>query len=1039
MTALASASAFGMTAAAADVQAPSAEAESAGHGHGLWIDGLGLDVASTASTSTEFPDVPGPATNGLDLELLQSATVNANGINLPLLSDGTNGGLLALGDLGALSSFSTSPSATSSIASSGIITEEGAIDLGPVNDPDSFAPAQLDASALVRQVLGDAVADELLNEATLSVGALASRVEAENGAATSEYSLSGLDLELSSPAVGGLVDDVDALAGGLLVDVEALLAEGGTVNTLVSDLVDTIDALPLASASLNGLGLDTTELTTELRAQLLQTPLENSEGSVSVDLSDGTITVALDELAVSGQPGESLSSLAPNTDVLSGPMVNAILDGVSDALLGDGPNSLVTKAVTLITEGVYGVGVTADLEIGLGLDLGLTTIDVAGGSVLIEGTLGGILGQEGYDPLAINASDVTLLPGLPEPVDLGDVLQPVLDLITPVVSSIGAAILPVVTTAVADIQPSITGLLNPIVTELLDDALEPVLTEVLAITINQQPDTSDLGADGFTVRALSLTLLPLLGDSSVNVQLGSASAFAEAAAATLAASPNPVVQGGVVTLTGTGFTEDEDVTVTFPDGTTEVVVAGAGGSVTATWDVPEDYAPGTVNFSAAGGTSGLTATASTQVVAASAATLDAAPDPVEQGGTVTLTGGGYEDGEDVSITLPDGVITTVTAEDDGTFTTTWAVPANFPVGAANFSATGVTSELTAAASVQVEAAAAALLEASPNPVAQGGTVTLAGGGFEGSEGVLIELPDGTTTTVTANEDGAFSTTWVVPDDFAEGDATFTATGLLSERTATATTEVVAAVEATLDASPNPVLQGGTVTLTGGGFASGEDVTVTLPDGTTRVVPAELDGSISTTWEVPSDFATGTATFTALGEESGATATATTEVEAAPVATLEATPNPVEQGGTVTLTGGGFTDGENVTVVFPDGTEEIVVAGEDGSITTTWEVPADFEPGEATFTATGETSELTATATTVVEAAADADVNANASASASASADAAADDEASASAQAAAQAAANADNTSDASAAADVTANAAAEVAATADASSEASA
>ncbi|KTR81554.1 choice-of-anchor G family protein, partial [Leucobacter chromiiresistens] len=580
LTALASAATFGATAAVADADLPSADAESAGHGHGLWIDGLGLDVASTASSSTEFPGAEGPETNGLDLALLQTATVDADGLTLPLLSDGTNGGLLALGDLGALSSYSASPSATSSVASSGIITEDGGIDLGPVNDPSSFTPAQLDASALVRQLLGDEVADELLDEATLSVGALASRVDAENGAATSEYSLSGLELELSSPAVAGLVDDVDGLAASLLDPVDALLAEGGSVDALVTGLVGTLNGLPLVDASVNSIGLDTTPLTGQLREQLLEEPVENGDGSVSVDLNDGTITVYLDQLAISGQPGETLSTLAPNTDVLSGDTVTAILNGVSEALVGPGPDSLVTKATSLITEGVYGVGLTIDLEVGLSATLPVvgTEIPVAGGSVLIEGTLGGILGQAGYDPLGIDTSDVTLLPGLPISVDLGAVLQPVVNAITPVVSSIGAAILPVLTTTVADIQPSLVELLQPIVTGLLDEALEPVLTEVLAVTINEQPEESDLGAEGFTVRALSVTLLPLLGDAAVNVQLGSASAFAEAAAATLTAAPNPVEQGGTVTLTGGGFTEGEDVTITFPDGTTETVTAAAGGA-----------------------------------------------------------------------------------------------------------------------------------------------------------------------------------------------------------------------------------------------------------------------------------------------------------------------------------------------------------------------------------------------------------------------------------------------------------------------------
>uniref|UniRef100_UPI0006A771F5 choice-of-anchor G family protein n=1 Tax=Leucobacter japonicus TaxID=1461259 RepID=UPI0006A771F5 len=966
LTALASTSVIAATAASADTHTPSANAESAGHGHALWLDALGLDVAGTGSALSEFPDNVGPNGEDLDLSVLSALTVDiGTGVNIPLIGDGTNGGLLNLGGLGAISSFSESADAQNSVASAGLIGEDGGISLDPESVPADFDRATLDASGLLRQVLPDVLVDTALDEASVSIGALASRAEAVDGQPTSEYLLSGVGLDVHSPVVGNLTTTVDSALGTLLAPLNALVGPGGTIQNTLGTLITSLNGIqvPLVAqvnASLNSLSLDTTPLTNEIRSSLLAEPLENAEGSLSIDLSTGVIHVDLDNLLTDGGGAVGLSSLDPNTNLLSGEAVTSIVDGVTELLLGNGPNSLITKVVNLLNEGIYNVAFNISLQIRVTNPL--TGLVLVNAPVTLATNLGGLTGQPGYTPAVFDVSGITVA-GIP----VGTIVQPIANLLAGTVSTIGAAVLPVVQNLLTNAQPVLTTAVGAVVNPLLDDALEPVLSNLLEVTVNEQPAEGDLGAGSFTVRALAIELLPILGAGSANLQLGSSTVISAEAEATLAASPNPVEQGGVVTLTGGGFTAGEDVTVTFPDATATTVTAQPDGSISTTWDVPADYAIGAAAFSAVGATSGLTATAETEVVAASDATLEATPDPVEQGGTVTLNGDGFDGDEDVTVTLPDGTTTTVTAEADGSFTTTWDVPANFPVGPANFSATGVTSGATATASVEVEAAADALLEATPDPVAHGGTVTVAGGGFDGGEDVTVTFPDGTTTTVTTEADGSFTTTWDVPGDFPTGEATFSATGATSGLTATATTNVVAAINATLDASPNPVEQEGTVTLTGGGFASGEDVTVTFPDGTTTVVTAEADGTISATWDVPADYPAGPATFEAEGQESGATGTATTEVEAL-AGTLTATPDPVEQGGTVTLTGGGFVGGEDVTVTLPDGTTTTVTAEADGSFTTTWDVPFDFAPGDAEFSATGDASGRTAAATTEVEAA-----------------------------------------------------------------------
>ncbi|WP_164884471.1 hypothetical protein [Leucobacter muris] len=71
--------------------------------------------------------------------------------------------------------------------------------------------------------------------------------------------------------------------------------------------------------------------------------------------------------------------------------------------------------------------------------------------------------------------------------------------------------------------------------------------------------------------------------------------------------------------------------------------------------------------------------------------------------------------------------------------------------------------------------------------------------------------------------------------------------------------------------------GGAVSLTGTGFLAGENVIVTLPDGSKRTVATDASGGFTTAWVVPAGFAPGLASFGALGDTSGRTANASATV------------------------------------------------------------------------------------------------------------------------------------------------------------------
>ncbi len=331
---------------------------------------------------------------------------------------------------------------------------------------------------------------------------------------------------------------------------------------------------------------------------------------------------------------------------------------------------------------------------------------------------------------------------------------------------------------------------------------------------------------------------------------------------------------------------------------------------------------------------------------------------------------------------------------------------------------------------------AAELTANPAQVVRGDVVTLSGQTFTANSPVtvLVNGVEDPALAGTTDASGVVTASWTVPNNQAVGTVTFTATDGAG-RSDTATTEVVLPALTASNA-----VQGGTVSLTGSNFVPGEDVTISLPDGTTVVVTADSTGGITSQWAVPHTTAPGAVNFVATGE-SGRTASATAQITRA-VATLSASPNPVEPGNTVTLTGGNFAPGEAVTLTPPASC--IISAGlpvtadQNGAFTVTCVVDSSLADGTTlSFEATGYDSGRTANATTLVDSQPDPAANANASASAAASAQANGNNEVAA--QAAALAAAMADNSTSADAAADPNAEAAARAAARANVEASASA
>lgn len=298
-------------ATAANADPETISADSASHAHGLWVGALGLNLVGGASSQSQSPTDVGPNRDALNVSLLGALNVDLGTVTVPLLKDPANpgaGGLLDLGSLGAIESYGASPSSTNSVSSSGLITDQGALNLN-ASSASGYKPAKLDLSAALTQVLTAGVTDAVLDQASVSIGALGSHAESNLGQPASQYMLADAGLDLHSKVIGQTVDAVDGVVSQAGSTLNGLTGSGGALNTIVSGLVNTLDAVNVPfvgglNASLSSFGIDTSSLVSSVRTQLLQSGINNgvaangSDASINIDLSTGTIHVDLAKLLV---------------------------------------------------------------------------------------------------------------------------------------------------------------------------------------------------------------------------------------------------------------------------------------------------------------------------------------------------------------------------------------------------------------------------------------------------------------------------------------------------------------------------------------------------------------------------------------------------------------------------------------------------------------------------------------------------------------------------------------------------------------------
>lgn len=514
--------------AAAIEQDPNEEAEALGQL--VQSELLDDQLVDAAGAYSSFPSNPEEAKTPLNAEALSALDLDlGNGVSLPVISEPGGEGLLKLGEAGALNAYGNAPSADSAKASAGAVGKDGALNVDDINNGD-YGNAEVDLTQVLGQAGLDGVTDNIVDELSLSLGAVASTAEA-NGSEdpSSEYVVADGVMTVSSPAVGGLSDELNKVVDGAGGTLEDVIAEEGLADELAKAGIDINTGL--ANLKLGGEGttvsVETQDALNSVVENLVNEKLADKAGIVSIDLKNGDIKIDLAKV-VNGENGEDLNGLDPNTQVLTSETIGKITDAVAEALgtlsgkfnetLKDGLNDAHAK-ISLPAEGSV-AGIPAD------------------GKIDIDATLGQLAGTGEGDPKITTDLNVA-------GIELGDLINSITG---PLLEGLLGVTEPIIGGILNSTADQVTGGVTDIVDPILS-GLDPVfegLNKIVDLTINEQPTKRDPAEDsnvkgtedaGFTVNAVSLELLPNVAapnqaqaaDAVADINLASSSVRATAA------------------------------------------------------------------------------------------------------------------------------------------------------------------------------------------------------------------------------------------------------------------------------------------------------------------------------------------------------------------------------------------------------------------------------------------------------------------------------------------------------------------------------
>ncbi|MCU7558665.1 Rib/alpha-like domain-containing protein, partial [Macrococcus capreoli] len=631
----------------------------------------------------------------------------------------------------------------------------------------------------------------------------------------------------------------------------------------------------------------------------------------STEVIDVVVTVGTTD-AVDNAPDYVDTTVEPGATVTIAPPVNA-----SGVALPTGttfaPGAVVPAWATVNPDGSITVNPDATVPTGP-VTIPVTVTYPDGSTEVIDVVV--TVGTTDAVDLAPDYVDTTVKPGttvtIPAPTDASGKVIPAGTTYAPADAATLPAWVKVNPDGTITVNPDVTVPAGPVtipVTVTYPDGSTEVIDVVVSVgttdAVNNAPDYVDTTVEpGATV-----TIAPPVNASGVALPTGTT--FAPGAGVPAWATVNPdgsitvkpdaTVPAGPVTI---------PVTVTYPDGTTDVIdVVVTVGTTDAV-----DNAPDYVDTAVAQGTS---------------ATIAA---PVNADGTALPTGTTFTPGAGVpawATVNPDGTITVNPGATVPAGPVTIPVTVTYPDGSTEVINVVVTVTDQTAPVVDV------------NPVKAGDTTV--GGTSEPGSTITVTLPDGTKVSTVTQPDGTWTVT--VPA-LKEGDvvsavSTDAAGNVSQPSSETAPTTPV--VDTTPPAAPpvNPVTSEDPA-VTGIGVP-GNTITVTFPDGTKGTAVVQPDG----TWTVPVPAGVdlvGGEVLPVTSTDPAGNVSPETKVTVSDVTPPAAPPvNPVTSEDTA-VTGTG-TPGDTITVKFPNGSTGTAVVKPDGTWSVTIPTGVDLVGGE----------------------------------------------------------------------------------------------
>ena len=303
---------------------------------------------------------------------------------------------LDLGDIvdaGALHQYAEARKTGAALGASGAVGNDGAI---AVKGQGGDLTLNLDR-------LVNAHFANVISALNLQVEAIAAQAKGDTQSVAGKYTLEGLKLNFTSPALANVGGKVGSSLSQVTAAVDALGGPNGQLTKSLNGVLVNLNPLlsPLgSSATVNA------AVTTDLQSvvQPLLTTKAVTPG-VTLDLTTGAVSVDLDKLL------GGLNNLSANTEVLSDSVVNLILNSITKQLA-----SLVDQITARVN--------TALQNAKVDLDVNVKALSNVGGSPAVPGKPG-----------------VPAVPGLPAVVC--SVLQ-ILQLCTPQAATPGTPAIPAV-------------------------------------------------------------------------------------------------------------------------------------------------------------------------------------------------------------------------------------------------------------------------------------------------------------------------------------------------------------------------------------------------------------------------------------------------------------------------------------------------------------------------------------------------------------------------------------------------------------------